>query len=183
MAKVIIFSRTFPSYHQKKGESTYFVEKFLRAKYGQKPTKNYEDIVVPLNHNLDLTIDFFFSLNWTINHDEKLHTIRAGNRFKAGDYFSPRVWSGKPYNSKQIIIAPDTLITQVYDFEIKPAYKMLPLDYDTDIIINHNFYHSDDKIIDELAKNDGLTKAELLQWFKYPNSFAGQVVCWGDVKY
>lgn len=38
--------------------------------------------------------------------DQKHHTIRAGNRFKTGDYFSPRVWSGSPYNSKQLNMRP-----------------------------------------------------------------------------
>lgn len=28
MSKVITFSRTFPAYHPRKGEPTYFVEKF-----------------------------------------------------------------------------------------------------------------------------------------------------------
>lgn len=145
MAKVITFSTTFPAYHPKKGDPTFFVEKFLSG--------------------------------------EKVHTIRANNRFKQGEYFSPRFWSEKPYNSKQITFAEDTLITKVYDFEIKQAYKMLPLDYDTDIIINHWFYHSCDSIIIELAKNDGLSKADLLNWFKYPQPFQGQIICWGDVKY
>lgn len=42
--------------------------------------------------------------------DVKYHTIRAGNRFKKGDYFSPRIWTDKPYASKQYQFHPDILI-------------------------------------------------------------------------
>lgn len=36
---------------------------------------------------------------------------------KVGDKFSPRVWSGKPYRSKMITIAPDIEVKQIWDFE------------------------------------------------------------------
>jgi hypothetical protein len=164
MAKVITFSRTFPSYHPKAGQPTYFVEKFWKS------------LDMPINQNIGLV-----GLKYENVHlNGKHHTIRAGERWKKGQYFSPRVWSGKPYHSKQILIAPDTLITDVYDFEIKPAYKLLPLDYDTDVIINHNFFHTDSDIMQIVAKNDGLTLAELLQWFKYPKPFKGQIICWNQ---
>lgn len=60
-------------------------------------------------------------LEEVFNHDKfingfsKEHTIRKGKRWKVGDKFSPRIWSGKPYKSKQIILAPDTEIKQVFD--------------------------------------------------------------------
>lgn len=110
----------------------------------------------------------------------KNHTIRSGERWKKGEYFSPRVWSGKPYNSPQITLTQDTLITDIYDFEIKKADKALPLDYDTDIIINKKYFHTDDDIMKIIAKNDGLSLSELLQWFKYPASFKGQIICWNQ---
>lgn len=40
--------------------------------------------------------------------------------------------------------------------------------------------HTDSEIMKTLAKNDGLTLAELLQWFKYPKPFEGQIICWND---
>ena len=189
MSKVITFSRTFPAYHPKAGQPTYFVEKFWNN-WNQSELDQvflsdyYDEIKFQLNKTVPFEIicNFFAQLNQCKREDlgAKLHTIRAGNRFKAGEYFSPRVWSGKPYNSKQIIIAPDTLITDVYDFEIKTAYKELPLDYDTDVIINHRIYHTDSNIMKVVAENDGLTLAELLQWFKYPTPFKGQIICWND---
>lgn len=72
----------------------------------------------------------------------------------------------------------------MFAFEIKQAYKILPLDYETDIIINHKFYHTDDKIVAEMAENDGLLLADLLQWFKYPTPFKGQIISWNSqIKY
>ncbi len=176
MARVITLSQHFPSYHQKAGLPTYFVEKFYNSLYSRNNLMDYPK-------GLDINESIL---------EMKNHTIRAGNRWKRGDYFSPRVWGtdinpkslrSGPYHSKQIILAPDTLITEVYDFEIKPAYKMLPLDYDTDIILNHRFYRPDNKIMKTIAQNDGLSLAELLQWFKYPNPFSGQIICWNYVKY
>ena len=162
MAKVITFSRTFPAYHPKAGQPTYFVEKFYNSLFSRNNLMDY-----PKGLEINESI-----------LEMKNHTIRAGERWKKGEYFSPRVWSGKPYNTPQIILAKDTLITDVYDFEIKKAYMELPLDYDTDVIINHRFFHTDSDIIKVVAKNDGLTLAELLQWFKYPKPFKGQIICW-----
>jgi len=162
MAKVITFSRTFPAYHPKAGQPTYFVEKFYNSLFSRNNLMDYP-IGLEINENI---------------LEMKNHTIRAGERWKKGEYFSPRVWSGKPYNTPQIILAKDILITDVYDFEIKTAYKELPLDYDTDVIINHRFFHTDSEIMKTVAKNDGLTLAELLQWFKYPKPFKGQIICW-----
>ncbi len=176
MARVIILSRNFPAYHPQKNQPTYFVEKFLKCWESMHTLEEvkYADL-----------IDSKFVDSWHFkNTYPKGHTIRQGERFKVGDYFSPRIWSGKPYQSKQIIIAPDTKIENVYDFEIKVAYKELPLDYDTDIIINHRFYHSDDKIMQQLAQNDGLKLPDLLRWFKYPQPFKGQIICWDPkIKY
>lgn len=162
MAKVITFSRTFPAYHPKAGQPTYFVEKFYNSLFSRNNLMDY-----PKGLEINESI-----------LEMKNHTIRAGERWKKGEYFSPRVWSGKPYNTPQIILAKDTLITDVYDFEIKTDYMELPLDYETDVIINHIFFHTDSDIMKVVAKNDGLTLAELLQWFKYPKPFKGQIICW-----
>lgn len=170
MAKVITFSTKFPSYHPKAGQETNFIQKF------------WTSISVPLPVSVDAIAleDEAWKLlqhDWTPKH----HTIRAGSRWKVGDKFSPRIWSGKPYNSKQLILADDVEIKNIYDFEIKTAYKDLPLDYETDIIINHRFYHTDSSIMKIIAQNDGLSLAELLQWFKYPKEFKGQIICWNEL--
>jgi len=169
MAKVITFSRTFPAYHPKKGQQTYFVEKFWES---------YESIesdiskvltpLVPYIQEYKSSNDF----NYT-KHGAKNHTIRSGNRWKEGDYFSPRVWSGKPYNSPMITIAPDTLIVKVWDIVVVVK--------DRHVFLNDVCYTDDsfEFIMSELAKNDGLTADELKQWFNKP--MEGQIICWSNL--
>jgi hypothetical protein len=103
--------------------------------------------------------------------DKKHHTIRAGHRWKVGDLFSPRVWSGKPYNSKQIVIANDIQIKKIFDFE---------LTFDDLFFINDNLYaySSSHDALEALAKNDGLSQVDLLNWFNKP--FKGQIICWNE---
>lgn len=90
MSKIITFSRNFPVKHLKAGQPTYFVEKI------------WEQIGLPekeFSFNLpDEYCNFLrqdSDLIW-----QKSHTIRSGHRWKVGDTFSPRVWSGNPYRSK-----------------------------------------------------------------------------------
>lgn len=173
MAKVITFSRTFPAYHPKKGQPTFFVEQFINWYYNNNeiPEAGMFDLLKSINI-IDIE-PFVDSLDHDVVGMYKYHTIRAGNRFKAGDYFSPRVWSGKPYNSKQIIIAPDTLIEKTFDFEID-GYNF---------IINGKLFYCQHKSqwhthMEELCKNDGLNRHDLIAWFKYPEPFKGQIICW-----
>ena len=156
MSKVITFSRTFPAYHPKAGLPTYFVEKLL-ASIGRH---NFDE---EREFNPRLSLDMF---------DPKHHTIRAGNRWKVGDWFSPRVWSGKPYNSKQIVIAPDIEIKKVWEFEIKGSYVYLNGEFKTKHMIT----------LTEMAKNDGLSIVDFARWFKYPchPHFIGQIICWNE---
>lgn len=119
----------------------------------------------------ELQKDFNFEIMNDDKYLPKHHTIRSGNRFKVGDKFSPRVWSGKPYYSKQIIIAPDIEVEKVYEFEI----------HGSEFKINENIYDGMNiEILEMIAQNDGLNRQELLDWFKYPNSFKGQIICWSD---
>lgn len=156
MSKVITFSRIFPSYHPRKGEPTYFVEKIWKS--------IKEDSVKHLDVP-DISLHTFFDC------DPKHHTIRAGHRFKAGDWFSPRVWSGKPYNSKQIIFAPDIQIKKVWDFE---------LTFDDLFYIGKDLYaySSSHDALEVLSANDGLSQVDLLNWFNKP--FTGQIICWNE---
>lgn len=167
---VITFSIKYPHYHPKKGQPTFFVEKFQGALY-----------------NLGVDLSAFIKCpethmenNWW-DQQPKNTTIRKGHRWKEGDYFSPRIWgndinpkSGRkgPYHSKQYTFAPDTLITKTWDFEIK----------------NHSFYingrqydgetEGHFELLETIAKNDGLTKDDLLAWFKFPKPFDGQIIAW-----
>jgi hypothetical protein len=155
MSKVLTFSRTFPSYHPRKGEPTYFVEKIWNSICWDEGVQR-EEFPIPYH----LGIDF------RNTDDKKHHTIRAGHRFKAGDWFSPRVWSGKPYNSKQIIIAPDIQVKKTWDF-YKDEYKWLI---------------PGDTTLNEIAENDGLSIVDFMDWFYIGKgkSFDGQIICWNE---
>lgn len=188
MSKVITFSRAFPSYHPKKGEPTFFVEKFWNAiDFPKRKSGNFFIKCNEINESVLDTptkkLKLYDSINSSVS-EIKNHTIRKGKRFKKNDYFSPRVWgddvnpkSGRAgaYHSKQIILAPDTLITDVWDFEI---------DKDANILINnkivYSFCEEHNKILNKVALNDGLTADDLLAWFKYPKPFSGQVICWNS---
>lgn len=113
--KVLTFSRVYPSYHPRKGESTFFVDKIISG--------------------------------------EKSHTIRAGNRWKVGDKFSPRVWSDKPYRSPQIEFAPAIEVKKVFDFKVT----------DDGYLLNGKSLNLDG--LTELAKNDGLGADDFELWF------------------
>jgi hypothetical protein len=159
MAKVLTFSRVFPAYHPRKGEPTYFIEKVVKS----------------------LGIDALCPVNPAnlINCSPKHHTIRAGKRFKAGDYFSPRYWTGSPYNykrdgSKCPAFAPDTLVVKTFDFEIKNnSFYINGREYDGEIEGHH-------ELLEKIATNDGLSKEDLLLWFKFPKPFSGQIICWNE---
>lgn len=169
MARVLTFSRTFPAYHPKAGQPTYFVEKFYNSLIEQdKPTFN--------DLNFDLAIsDDFGKLGC------KHHTIRSGNRWNVGDKFSPRVWSGKPYDSKQIIIAPDVEVKKVWRFNIE-----VNKDYIC-VLINDLAFHEENRSLETnhsgmmtLAKNDGLSFQDMRDWFKWGKPFTGQIICWNE---
>ena len=162
MSKVITFSQTFPSYHPQKGQRTYFVESFYRSLVLPK--------VIPKE------LQDTFSTQVYLYGLSKHHTIRKGKRFKKGDFFSPRVWgtdvnpkSGRSgaYHSKQIILAPDVEIKNVWNITISK---------DGEIRTNDNFTLK----ITEVARNDGLNRIDFEQWFnKLP--FEGQIICWNNV--
>lgn len=177
MSRVITFSRVFPSYHPRAGEPTYFVEKIYKSFHDGNDSfwihiDNYlkEFRELPWNR-FETKRDFFSSL------DAKHHTIRIGHRWKEGDWFRPCVWnndvnpkSGRigPYHSKQFAFAPDIQIKKVWDVE---------LDGDG------SFWIISDKetgpsVLHRLAKNDGLTKGDLMAWFNKP--FTGQIICWNE---
>ena len=164
MSKVITFSRTFQKDHPKAGQPTHFVEKIYKGLY----------VIKCVPDELKETFNF------DIMNDErvkpKYHTIRSGNRFKVGDEFSPRVWSGKPYCSKQIIIAPDIKVLKTWDFEIKVVE--LSDGYASKIFINGK--RADTDLLKTVSRNDGLEMYDFISWFKFPKPFKGQIICWSN---
>ena len=162
MSRVITFSRTFPSYHPRAGEPTYFVEKVVKSlhKLGLRPW----DVNAPFSE------ETYFAC------DPKFHTIRAGHRWKAGDWFSPRVWSGKPYNSKMIQFAPDIQIKKVWDIDIQQINEYWQFSLDGKQIEVENI----DEWVERLHTNDGLNRADFINWFVKSIPFDGQIICWNE---
>jgi hypothetical protein len=116
-----------------------------------------------------LVNDFYIISGEHLKH----HTIRSSNRFKVGDMASLRVWSDKPYRSKQIEFA---------QVEVKKVWPVV-------IIIDDIFNPicSGDKVLPAglVARNDGLEPEDFTNWFKiHPKKsgaiFTGQIICWSD---
>ncbi len=177
MAKVITVSLFFPSYHPRKGEPTFFIEKIYASM-----ADNIEGFEIPNDAN------DFWDFHEYYNASPKHHTIRKGKRWKTGDMASIRIWgndinpkSGRKgaYHSKKITIAPDVEVT-VFDFEIKNNTS-----FQSSIYINDKFYcYIGDKNSHLIAKNDGLELEDLKAWFKFPASFSGQLISFKkDLKY
>lgn len=174
--RVITFSRAFPSYHPRKGEPTHFVEKMIRGYLLQ-------DTLFTLNSSM-LDLGYLNKIEGMAPIEPfkpKYHTIRIGQRWKAGHLFSPRVWSGKPYGSKQLDFLPPIKVSHVYKIEILPTYE---------IFIDGKFWCSfASERINELATNDGLEEVDFKCWFNgiYPpkcKTFTGQIICWNpNIKY
>lgn len=171
MAKVITLSRAFPAYHPKKGEPTYFVEKIYNS-LDRSMHKGEVFLIAANSQQLEdnkfctgLLAKFYQSL-FPIEEGYKHHTIRAGKRWKTGDMASVRVWSGKPYNSPQIIIYPD----------VELIVKDIEIGKDFNVKIDGRFWN--DKTI--IAANDGLTTSDLVFWFK-KRPFSGQILIWNNI--
>lgn len=159
--RVITFSRTFPVNHPRKGEHTYFVEKIWNSiedcYFDQLPEINLNPMI----------------------EDKKYHTIRAGNRWKVGDFFSPRIWSGKPYASKQIQFAPPIEIKKIWHISFDnvsvPAINGVHL---------FDEYNSQNWDFELLSRNDGLSPSDMIAWFKPYKETVGQIICWNEkIKY
>lgn len=103
--------------------------------------------------------------------NRKVHTIRAGKRWKVGDIFSARTWTGKPYKSKQESFLEPVEIKKVWDIDI----------YETmEVFINGKFYcNYGSELIVGLASNDGLDEMDFKCWFM-DLPFSGQIICWKE---
>lgn len=171
--KVITFSKYFPKKHPRSGMPTYFPEKIWGGLL--------ELGVISLSKTVELSRATGIG-NWnmnTIRHANlgfKYHTIRAGDRWKVGEQFSPRVWSGKPYASKQVEIAPPITIEKIWEFGINKTDYFIK---DSKGIIR-TILRND---LREIAMNDGLERDDFESWFaihpkKGENYFTGQILCW-----
>lgn len=155
--KVITFSKVFPTKHPKKGEPTFFVQKILHS------------LVYP-----------DYKPVGEIGNPPKFHTIRAGLRWKVGEQFSPRIWSGKPYQSKQQEICGPLTIRKIWPVEIYLSGRHTTIGK---IQENSNYRLLIPTC--DVATNDGLECDDFIDWFnihpkKQEKRFIGQILCWSD---
>lgn len=174
--KVLTVSRFFPAGHPKAGQPTWFVPKIWNGLRNQD--YSLPESITKYVPNISQLLSNDDYLEAMTIREIKLTTIRAGNRFKPGDMVSLRVWSEKPYRSKQIEFAQvevkrtisvtihvdEFLSSWVGENTNKPnSWNLLPLC--------------------EVAKNDGLQCDDFVNWFKiHPkkngDSFIGQIIIW-----
>lgn len=191
MAKVITVSRFYPSYHPRKGEPTYFVEKIWKSLVEKSQPYSFSpSYLSPYEKEYEKHYPCTYSdpLENIHNHNGKHHTIRAGKRWKTGDMASIRVWgddinpkSGRKgaYHSKQITIAPDVEVT-VYNVEL---WKQ-----GLDCFIGQRVNETSHTLLSfgEVARNDGLDFDDLKEWFKLKEDviIEAQIICWNkNLKY
>jgi hypothetical protein len=163
--RVLTFSQVFPANHPRKGMPTFFVDQILLS-LGQS-LKTISDHVKPL-------VNDFYMLDGT---GFKHHTIRASSRWKAGDMFSARVWSGLPYRSKQVEFA---------QIEVKEVIPVKIEWRDTQMIIStpSKMPGYDSMLcLGDVAENDGLSIEDFRAWFAvHPKAkqqvFIGQIISW-----
>lgn len=142
----IMFSKTFPAYHPRKGELTNFASGICKNVYGK---------------------DFALDLPEV---PEKLHTIRAGQNWKVGDQFVPKMWSGRPYHTKPVPFLNPLTVKNVFKFRITAK---------GDYLVNGK--KQSVAQLTEIAKNDGFTNLDDFElWFSKEKTFNGQIICWSD---
>ena len=141
---VLTLSRTFPAYHPRKGEDTYFHAKTT---------------IVLNNGNNSLYLEDFS----TGDGEYKIHTIRSNfplweKRIKEVQngraMLSLRQWEDKPYRSKQRIICNLTKDNSI-------GIQRL-------VFKQERYTYVNDKHVDlmRLANNDGLSLYDFSKWFK-----------------
>jgi hypothetical protein len=84
MSKVITFSRVFPSYHPKKGQPTYFVEKLYKS-FLEKESQ-IEQVLTPISdyiYDVGQKLDYMYAddfLNAIENSTPKNYNSERNNR-------------------------------------------------------------------------------------------------------
>jgi hypothetical protein len=137
-------SRTFPKTHQRAGQPTYFVEKIEMMLQGFDGLENTKIHTIRKNYPL-----------W----EKRMREVQAGRAVIELFY-----WSGKPYNSPQIVFA-------TLDMYSGCGVQMLILNPKSVLQDSIELFAIDDKFhnpvnLGWLSKNDGLTYEDFKEWFK-----------------
>lgn len=179
MSKVLTFMQHLPKSKGFDGEPTNFIAKIWKSlvfndcKYQPAseriPQPKHMMLFPEQNAILSQYLFVYYFMDNQLEIDAKKHTIRAGDRWEEGDYASLRVWSGKPYRSKQIEFTQEVLIEKVYDFKIR----------NNKVYVNGKQFKN--RKLLNLVRNDGLTLEQF--WKFFYKDFTGQIICWNDPKY
>jgi len=167
--KVLPFSRQFPKGHPKTGQHTHFVEKIWACpEVSILNTDLLKEEILNFQRN-----EYLYQPKW--------HTIRTGNRWKDGDMASLRIWSDKPYRSKQIEFA-QVEVKKVWQFNIHAV--------DGELIwqipgVGSGAFDAVSASISIISRRDGLEAEDFINWFavhpkKRGAEFSGQIISWSD---
>ena len=116
-----------------------------------------------------------------IKHYDKIHTIRGnyelwGKRFKKINegkaILSVRVWSGKPYQSKQ---------HEIFKYDNTHKIGLQKLEDPTNFV----FASIEGKKVnwEDIAKNDGLSFEDFCEWFKVRKNNPMAIIHFTDFRY
>lgn len=116
-----------------------------------------------------------------IKHYDKIHTIRGNydlweKRFKKINegkaILSVRVWSGKPYQSKQ---------QEIFKYDNTHKIGLQKLEDPTNFV----FAPIEGKQVNwgDIAKNDGLSFEDFCEWFKVRNNSPMAIIHFTDFRY
>ena len=163
---VLIISKQFPLSHPKAGQPTFFFEKIANTRIPWK-CPSIKIHTIRKNYNL-----------W----ESRINKVKEGKA-----QLSLRYWSGKPYHSKQIEMFRLTKEHNVgiqYIWLYRPPAQNSGLDGAIDTISLAPWeFHG----IEQLAKNDGLSVADFIDWF-FPKGksdvlFTGGIIHFTDFRY
>lgn len=166
------FMTTWPTDSATPNQPTHFVYKVLRGLIE----------IYDLNELPKLTV-LIYNYKSISNYTEvpdvppKIHTIRQGHRWKAGNKIHPQIWLGKPYNSKVYQFAPIIPCTAAHSIILDTAAKKITL-YKS---------HTDFTVLNQeqatiLAIHDGFKNLDhFWQYFKKP--LHGQLIQWTNYDY
>lgn len=139
----------------------------------------------PTNFTEMITNSFFINTEdfseWTT---PKLHSIRAGHRWRKG----MKIHFATGVRTKKYDNWATGVCKGVQDIEIKWGHPNEDPSLYIDNVAAVEFEGED--FIEEIAENDGLTKAQFLDWFYAAASddngkrtFKGQIIHWTDLTY
>jgi len=153
---VLTVSRYFPKTHKRAGEQTHFTTKIELNETIWGGTKS----------TLELSLmEFGKPKIHTIRQNVELWQKRISEIKKGNAILSIRYWSGKPYNSKQVEICQLDKDSGIGIEELDlSVFKELGMCF-----INYNeltFSGAKQVSHKELAKNDGLSIFDFIEWFK-----------------